>query len=62
MIQKINEPLTLGVDLGGTKVNVGLVDATGRLLAVHKSMLHASKEPEGVITDIWIEEATEITR
>ncbi len=51
-VQKMAKPLTLGVDLGGTKVNVGLVDATGRLLFAHKSMIHASKEPERVITDI----------
>jgi len=45
-------PLTLGVDLGGTKVNVVLVDARGNLLYAHKSMVHASKQPEWVITDI----------
>jgi len=44
--------LTLGVDLGGTKLNVGLVDAAGRLLYAHKSMIHDSKEPEMVIADI----------
>ncbi len=52
MVQKITEPLTLGVDLGGTKVNVGLVDASGRLLSVHKSLINPSKEPEMVIADI----------
>jgi glucokinase len=51
MVQKMDEPFTLGVDLGGTKVNVGLVDAAGRLLFVHKSF-HASKEPEMVFADI----------
>lgn len=44
--------LTLGVDLGGTKLNLGLVDAAGRLLYAHKSMIHDSKEPEMVIADI----------
>ncbi len=52
MVQKINEPLTLGVDLGGTKVNVALVDANGRLLSTHKSPIHPEKEPERVIADI----------
>jgi len=52
MGQKINEPLTLGVDLGGTKVNVALVDATGRILSAHKSLIHSEKEPESVIADI----------
>jgi len=52
MVQKITEPLTLGVDLGGTKVNVALVDASGRLLSAYKSLIHASKEPNRVIAEI----------
>lgn len=48
----MNKPLVLGVDLGGTKVNVGVVDVAGRLLCSHKSLIHASKEPEKVIADI----------
>jgi glucokinase len=51
-VQKMDKPVTLGVDLGGTKVNVGLVDVAGRVLFAHKSMIHASKEPERVIADI----------
>jgi glucokinase len=51
-VQKKMKTLTLGVDLGGTKLNVGLVDAAGRLLYAHKSMSHASKEPEMVLADI----------
>jgi len=50
--KKMDKPLTLGVDIGGTKVNVGLVDAAGRLLFVHKSLIHATKEPEMLIADI----------
>ncbi|PVX24290.1 MAG: ROK family protein, partial [Candidatus Bathyarchaeum sp.] len=52
MVQKITEPITLGVDLGGTKVNVALVDANGRLLHARNSLIHASKEPNRVIADI----------
>ena len=48
----MDKPLTLGVDLGGTKINVGLVDAAGRLLVSHKSLIHVSKEAETVIPDI----------
>ena len=48
----MNKTLTLGVDIGGTKLNIGLVDRSGHLLFSHKSMIHASKEPERVITDI----------
>jgi len=51
-VQKMDKQVTLGVDLGGTKVNVALVDRSGRLLFAHKSMIHASKEPERVIADI----------
>jgi len=52
MSQTTDKPITLGVDLGGTKVNVGLVDSDGELLFVHKSLISASKEPEAVIDDI----------
>lgn len=48
----MEKPLTLGVDLGGTKISVGLVDQKGRLLAVHKSMFYNSKKPDEVIVDI----------
>jgi glucokinase len=50
--KKINGHLTLGVDLGGTKVNVSLVDASGHLLYSFHSLIHASKEPNRVIADI----------
>lgn len=50
--KKMDKPLTLGVDIGGTKVNVGLVDAAGRLLFAHKSLIHATTKPEMLIADI----------
>jgi len=50
--KKVTEPLTLGVDLGGTKVNVGLVDANGRLLHAYHSLINAAKEPNRVIASI----------
>ncbi|MEJ2241696.1 MAG: ROK family protein [Candidatus Bathyarchaeota archaeon] len=43
---------TIGIDLGGTKLNVGLVDENGCLLFNHKSLVHPSKEPNMVILDI----------
>lgn len=52
MGKTIDGPLTLGVDLGGTKVNVALVDVSGRLLSVYKSPIHPEKEPNRVIADI----------
>jgi glucokinase len=52
MIQTVNECLTLGVDIGGTNVNVVLVDVRGHLLAKQKFFTHPDKEPERVIADI----------
>ena len=51
-VHKITEPITLGVDLGGTKVNVALVDSDGQLVCSHKSLIHLSKNPEKVIENI----------
>jgi glucokinase len=42
----------VGVDIGGTKINVGLIDAAGRLLFVQQSQFHASKKPERIINNI----------
>jgi glucokinase len=50
--KKITEPLTLGVDLGGTKVNIALVDANGHLLHTYHSLICGSKEPNSVIASI----------
>ena len=43
---------TLGVDLGGTKVETSLVDTTGHILASHRSPTQRDKGPDGVIADI----------
>lgn len=43
---------TIGIDLGGTKLNVGLVDEYGGLLSNHNSLVHPSKEPNKVISEI----------
>lgn len=51
-VQNVDKPVMLGVDLGGTKVNVGLVDRGGRVLFSHKSLIHASKKPEKVLVDV----------
>jgi glucokinase len=52
VVRALGKPLALGVDLGGTKVNVGLVDAYGCLLCSRKSFVHPSKQPEKVIDTI----------
>jgi glucokinase len=44
--------LTVGVDIGGSKINVGLVDHNGRILAAHKTNFIASKKPDEIIADI----------
>jgi glucokinase len=43
---------TLGVDLGGTKINFGLVDNKGHVLTSSKSFIGNSKEPDIVIDKI----------
>lgn len=46
------EELVLGVDLGGTKVEAGLVDPRGRIVVSHRNPTHADKGPDGVIADV----------
>ena len=43
---------TLGVDLGGTKVETSLIDATGQILASHRSPTEPEKGSDGVIAGI----------
>lgn len=47
-----NDSLTLGVDLGGTKLETSLVDTTGHILASRRSPTQRDKGPDGVIADI----------
>jgi glucokinase len=47
-----NDVLTIGVDLGGTKVKTALVDKRGQIKSVHTYPTTAEKGPEGVIMDI----------
>jgi glucokinase len=44
--------LTWGVDLGGTKVETSLVDASGNILASHRNLTRPDKGSEGVMADI----------
>jgi len=52
MTEKHKDTLTLGVDLGGTKIETSLVDTNGRILASHRSPTQPEKGPDGVIADI----------
>lgn len=47
---KANMKLVAGVDIGGTSVKVGVVDAEGRVLARAQQQIHASEqEAESVV-------------
>lgn len=52
MEQKSIEFPILGMDLGGTKVEMALVDAEGHSLSVTRYPTHPEKGPEGIIADI----------
>lgn len=44
--------MLLGVDLGGTKVEAGLVDPQGHVVVSHRNPTHPDKGPDGVIADV----------
>jgi len=52
MKQKNEDLLTLGIDLGGTKVKAALVDSKGKILSAHKYPTNPEKGVDGVIEDI----------
>lgn len=52
MSQKKEELLTVGVDLGGTKVEAALVDASGNILSSHRHPTHPEKGASQIIEDI----------
>lgn len=52
MKQENKDLLTLGIDLGGTKVKTALVDSKGKILSSHKYPTNPEKGVDGVIEDI----------
>ena len=44
--------LTIGIDLGGTKVKTAVVDSTGHIVATHVRPTQADRGPAGVLADI----------
>lgn len=42
----------LGIDIGGTKIAAGLVDASGRIIACCETREHIGLSPAGVIEEI----------
>lgn len=47
-----SDQMLLGVDLGGTKVEAGLVDPQGRIVVSHRNPTHLDQGPDGVIADV----------
>jgi glucokinase len=47
-----NKKYTLGVDIGGTKIETALVDASGAILASHYRLIDPGKDPALTIQDI----------
>ncbi len=52
MNRKNADPLTFGVDLGGTKVETALVDSKGHVLSSHREPTHPKKGAEKIVADI----------
>ncbi len=52
MSDKNDDFLTLGVDLGGTKVETALVDISGDILSSHRQPTHPEKRSREIIDDI----------
>lgn len=51
---KAEKPIALGVDLGGTKVETALVDASGYILSTHRHPTHPEEGAEKIVDDIVI--------
>lgn len=47
-----NASLTLGVDLGGTKIEASLVDIDGQIITSQRILTQPEKGPDGIIADI----------
>jgi glucokinase len=47
-----NEKLTLGVDIGGTKIDTALVDESGQIVSSYYRLLEPARNPDRAIADI----------
>ena len=52
MRSSMKELITLGVDIGGTKIETALVDSSGAILASHYRLIDPSGSPARTISDI----------
>jgi glucokinase len=43
---------TLGVDLGGTKIQTAMIDASGKIMTSHRRLVPADKQPEATIAAV----------
>lgn len=50
--KKNSELLTLGIDIGGTKIDTALVDTSGNIVSTHYRFVDPSKDPYQTIADI----------
>jgi glucokinase len=48
----VTEPLAAGIDLGGTKIGVGLVDAQGHVVAATRAATGPEREAEAILADM----------
>lgn len=44
--------LTLGIDIGGTKIDTALVDASGNIVSTYYRLVDHSKDPDKTIADV----------
>ena len=52
MSQNTNDIFTIGVDVGGTKIEAALVNQEGQVLTTRRSMTNAKNGPDKVIADV----------
>jgi glucokinase len=52
MSSENDQHVTLGVDLGGTKLDTALVDASGSILSSHNRLLNDAKDPDSAVAAI----------
>jgi len=52
MNQRENQVYTLGIDIGGTKIDSALIDSSGNILASHYKLIDDDKSPPKVILDL----------
>jgi glucokinase len=57
----MSNPITLGIDLGGTGIKLGLVDAQGRLLQTQKMLTPSKCDPRHVV-DLMVAKANLLLR